>query len=385
MQPTAKTIDIFCTVIDNYGDAGVCWRLVQQMAHHTKHVGMVRLWIDKPDLINKICPSPPHNVQVLHWDSQSETLATDLYAGDMVIEAFGCNFDHRFVARRVQAGLPPPVWINLEYLSAESWVEDCHRLPSLITHGACAGLQKTFVYPGFTKCTGGLLYEADLAERMARFDHLAWLQNLNPAVDWSNRYIVSLFCYPHAPVQQLLTELTARAKQHPTALLICAGHPAKLVETVLTEHPELGAHPNLHIENLPFMPQAEFDHLLWAGDFNCVRGEDSIVRAVAANKPLLWHIYPQDDNAHHAKLDAFLNVLKLEETATAQHVWNSINQKNSTSNTKLLHQHTLSADILDGLLQRSLVDFLLGYAELPIAEESNNHHEKHNPNPKKRL
>lgn len=358
MQSTHKIIDIFCTVIDNFGDAGVCWRLVEQLAQRTQHVQLVRLWIDKPDLIDKLCPMPPQNVEVRHWDSQADALETDLHAGDMVIEAFGCNFDHQFVSRRLQAGLPAPVWINLEYLSAESWVEDCHGLPSPITHGVCAGLSKTFVFPGFTERTGGLLFEADLAQRMAQFDRSAWLHNLNPTVDWTNRYIISLFCYPHAPVRQLLHELNARSTQQPTALLVCAGHPAKLVDTILTEHPKLGAQPNLHIETLPFMPQVEFDHLLWASDFNCVRGEDSIVRAVAANKPLLWHIYPQDDDAHHAKLDAFLDTLGLDTTQDAQRIWNGIHPTLNSS-TQLLHTHTISTGVHQQLLQRALVDYLL--------------------------
>ena len=47
--------------------------------------------------------------------------------------------------------------------------------------------------------------------------------------------------------------------------------------------------------------------MLWACDFNFVRGEDSLVRAIWAGKPFVWQIYPQDDNAHYAKLEAFLD------------------------------------------------------------------------------
>jgi uncharacterized repeat protein (TIGR03837 family) len=39
---------------------------------------------------------------------------------------------------------------------------------------------------------------------------------------------------------------------------------------------------------------------------NFVRGEDSFVRAQWADKPFVWHIYPQDENLHHKKLRAFL-------------------------------------------------------------------------------
>ena len=36
--------DIFCTVVDNYGDIGVCWRLARQLA--AEHGFAVRLWVD---------------------------------------------------------------------------------------------------------------------------------------------------------------------------------------------------------------------------------------------------------------------------------------------------------------------------------------------------
>src|SRR5690606_7285274 len=62
----------------------------------------------------------------------------------------------------------------------------------------------------------------------------------------------------------------------------------------------------LTVRVLPFMPQQDYDRLLWACDFNFVRGEDSWVRAQWAARPFVWHIYPQDENLHHKKLRAFL-------------------------------------------------------------------------------
>ena len=58
---------------------------------------------------------------------------------------------------------------------------------------------------------------------------------------------------------------------------------------------------------LPFVPQPDYDRLLWACDLNFVRGEDSFVRAQWAGRPFIWHIYPQDENLHHKKLRAFLD------------------------------------------------------------------------------
>ena len=58
---------------------------------------------------------------------------------------------------------------------------------------------------------------------------------------------------------------------------------------------------------MPFVAQDDYDRLLWSCDLNFVRGEDSFVRAQWAAKPMIWQIYPQSDNAHRAKLDAFLD------------------------------------------------------------------------------
>ena len=63
----------------------------------------------------------------------------------------------------------------------------------------------------------------------------------------------------------------------------------------------------LTLHALPFVAQESYDQLLWACDLNFVRGEDSFVRAQWAGRPLVWHIYPQEDEAHRRKLDAFLD------------------------------------------------------------------------------
>ena len=65
---------------------------------------------------------------------------------------------------------------------------------------------------------------------------------------------------------------------------------------------------SLEARLLPFMPQARFDELLWACAWNFVRGEDSMVRAQWAARPLVWHIYRQEARAHELKLDAFLDI-----------------------------------------------------------------------------
>ncbi len=64
----------------------------------------------------------------------------------------------------------------------------------------------------------------------------------------------------------------------------------------------------LTVQVIPFVRQEQYDPLLWCCAFNAVRGEDSFVRAQWAGRPLLWHIYRQDEDIHLDKLDAFLQL-----------------------------------------------------------------------------
>ena len=81
----------------------------------------------------------------------------------------------------------------------------------------------------------------------------------------------------------------------------------------------------LATSQLAHCSQTAFDELLWACDLNCVRGEDSLVRALWAGQPLVWHIYPQHDDAHHAKLQAFLDWLQAPPSLRQFHwLWNGL-------------------------------------------------------------
>ena len=323
--------DLFCRVIDNFGDMGVCWRLAADLGQRGHQV---RLWVDDASVLSWMAPqvswqtdpslgletgSGQPGVTVCHWadaESLSADIATDptpILPGDVVIEAFGCNLPDAFVARMQRP--VPPQWVNLEYLSAEDYVERSHGLPSPVWHGPGAGLRKRFFYPGFTPATGGLLREPDLLARRAAWDDTArqaWLQRCGIAWAPSER-VVSIFCYANAPVAPLLTQLSAQsaltdARSAPppiTHVLLTHGHATQLGLAWLNSVPHPAAGVQLH--PLPALPQPEFDHLLWSCDLNFVRGEDSAVRALWAGKPHVWQIYEQDDGVHADKLNAFID------------------------------------------------------------------------------
>ncbi|OYU30747.1 MAG: hypothetical protein CFE39_11790 [Comamonadaceae bacterium PBBC2] len=312
---THRLWDIFCTVIDNHGDLGVCWRLTRQLLAQGQSV---RLWVDDASALVWMAPDAPAlpNLQVLPWSdaSQSEVLAS-LQAADVWIEAFGCNLPETFIAHGVATRQHQPAWINLEYLSAEDWVPRMHKMPSPVMSGPAKGWTKTFFYPGFTEDTGGLLRESDLLERQQRFDRAAWRQKHAPDLA-PDGLLISLFCYEPAALPQLLTQLVGT----PHHLLVTPGRPLAAVQQALASMP---VHP--HWSALPYTNQNGFDEMLWACDLNFVRGEDSLVRALWAGQPFIWHIYPQDDNAHHDKLEAFLEWMQAPQSLRRAHrVWNGI-------------------------------------------------------------
>ena len=321
--------DIFCKVIDNFGDIGVCWRLACDLALRGDQV---RLWVDDASALGWMAPDGCEGVRVLPWREPLDlaTAALDHQPSDVMIEAFGCEIAPEFIAacaRHAGAGGKKPVWINLEYLSAEPYVERCHAMPSPVQGGPAAGWIKWFFYPGFTPSTGGLLREPDLVERQTRFDRAAWLAA--QSIPWRGEKLVSLFCYEPSALPGLLAHFAAHGLEgQPVRLLVAAGRAGNAVKAALSHEnwpqPVANGHKLLSISHLKLLPQAQFDHLLWACDLNFVRGEDSVVRALWAGKPFIWQIYPQHDDAHQAKLHAFLDMLNAPPSLRAFHAyWNA--------------------------------------------------------------
>jgi len=372
MTASALQWDVFCRVIDNFGDIGVCWRLVTQLAAHRQQV---RLWVDDASALAWMAPGGCPGVEVRDWHAPPPAAAER--APDVMVEAFGCEIAPEFIAYSALSASgsgQKPVWINLEYLSAEGYVERNHRLPSLIMSGPAAGWTRWFFYPGFTPATGGLLREDTLMARRSAFDRTAWRAAHAAAFGTGSAdeagLWVSLFCYEPPALPALLQQLARHSENQATQLLVAPGRPAAAVRAAL--HPDkvengLQRIPvkreQLSISYLPPRPQPAFDEMLWACDLNLVRGEDSLVRALWAGQALVWHIYPQDDNAHHDKLRAFLDWLQAPASLRAFHAaWNAVDDTPlalpdatvlaewtacvQAARTRLLMQHNLVAQLL---------------------------------------
>lgn len=329
--------DVFCRVIDNFGDIGVCWRLVAQLAALGHRV---RLWVDDASALQWMAPQGCPGVELRAWGSPPPS--PEEPAPDVMVEAFGCEIAPEFIAYSAYQSSArgqessKPVWINLEYLSAEAYVERNHRLPSPILSGPAAGWTRWFFYPGFTPGTGGLLREPDLMARREAFDRSAWRAEHAAAFGLGDgcaeQRWVSLFCYEPAA----LPELLRHGQTRPTQLLVTPGRPTAAVRTALAEgcDQDIGQmglqrlsekREQLSISYLLHRPQPAFDEMLWACDFNAVRGEDSLVRALWAGQAFVWQIYPQHDNAHHDKLWAFLDWLEAPASLRQFHAtWNGL-------------------------------------------------------------
>ena len=351
--------NVFCKVIDNHGDIGVCWRLGADLAARGQQV---RLWVDDGSALRWMAPQGLAGVDVRPWTDATPFVDAD--SGDVLIEAFGCTVPAAFVAVHARMKAPAgrqAVWINLEYLSAQAGTRRNHGLASPVQTGPGAGLPKYFYYPGFEAGTGGLLREQDLLERQAAFDPEQWLQHIGIAPHRARR--CSLFCYEPPALELLLQQLAAQAE--PTRLLVTAGRASVAVAARMSSldrlNPSWNRREALSLVHLPLLTQRDFDHLLWACDLNFVRGEDSMVRALWANRPLVWQVYAQSDNAHHAKLQAWLDMCEAPSSLRSFHLrWNSVEDgllpaldlpQWAASTTRLRGRLLSQSDLCTGLLR----------------------------------
>ncbi|TAG50280.1 MAG: elongation factor P maturation arginine rhamnosyltransferase EarP [Betaproteobacteria bacterium] len=278
----APSLDLFCRVVDNYGDIGVCWRLARQLS--AEFGWRVRLIADDlrafqwiaPDIAPSLPEQRLAGIDVLLW---SDNL--NLQPADVVIEAFACDPPANYV-RAMSNKAIKPIWINLEYLSAEAWVDGVHGLPS--PHRQLP-LLKHFFVPGFTEQSGGLIRERDIS--------VVAQPSADDTVSTATQRVF-VFAYPHAPIAAL-----ARALDGESSSLSPQFDLASPVAAALPE--------SIQVKPISPVPQTKFDALLARYALLIVRGEDSFLRAQWASKPMLWHIYPTDDGAHIVKLNAWLD------------------------------------------------------------------------------
>ncbi len=303
---------VFCRVVDNHGDLGVCWRLATQLAERGKRV---TLYVDDASALSWMAPVGCAGVTLLAWPAEATTFDSNALP-QVVIEAFGCELPQGFQAAMAQA-TQAPVWINLEYFSAETSALRNHGLPSPQMSGPAKGMTKWFFYPGLSPHSGGVLGpgpdgRSGMAQPLSP-------SSTHPARMPNDPLNISLFCYEPASLGRWLSQLDQQTT--PVHLRVTAGRATAAVRQALLAWP---APPRFTLDELPYLAHPAFDQMLAEQDLNLVRGEDSLVRAMWAGKAFLWQIYPQDDGAHGPKLQAFLQASQAPPVVVQAHLaWNA--------------------------------------------------------------
>jgi hypothetical protein len=301
-------IDLVCHVVDNYGDIAVTWRLAQALIQDGPANLRVRLLVDDWDSFRsllpelgagdrQVVPCPGGQVTVLRSTALDRLQHERLTAADVLVEAFGAPTPVAWVERFLAAAettlseLRHRVMIHLEYLTAEAWSEQYHRLPSPVGR---PGVERYFFVPGFRDAAGGLVFTDPAPVPAPRGGE-----------DWA----MTLFSYEHdfTPFWEELADfLTERGQT--ARVLVCAGRSQAGALAGWQRVAERRGPLPITVEPLPFLEQSAYTALLASGDFHVVRGEESWVQAVLSGKPFLWQAYLQPEGHQSVKAEAFLEV-----------------------------------------------------------------------------
>ena len=314
-SPSRPQVHIFCTVVDNYGDAGVCLRLAR---HYARRGSQTTLVIDKPELIDRMMPNwfnepllsvqanAPHLQDCFKDLSQSGRPAGSGKPFELtVIEAFQFDapLDYRLGLEELHASAAGHCLqikrIALDYLATESWAANHQGLtsPDLEVKRALAnrGLKadptgpaatRKWFAPSFDGQGFPLIHDDFIEASSEQRQQMRARLGANQPDD----FLVMAFGYSDAPWD----ELKQAFQSH--------GLPPRFKQATFW-----------HPKGLE-LTQGEFDIALQACDLNFARGEDSFVRAhwAAASRwqvPFVWQPYRQDDNAHADKLNGWLTTV----------------------------------------------------------------------------
>jgi len=311
------TLDLLCKVVDNFGDIGVVYRLARALSE-LDDAPVLRLIVDNLQAFSLLEPAvdPSLAIQtvrgwtVLSWAGSVPAPATENAAEDdsvatyaaeyagtparAVIECFACGRPDWFEAMLFDpSDTCTKTIVNLEYLTAEPYADDFHKMPSLTRSSR---VRKFMFLPGFTAATGGLILDGAFMRALSRHVRV----RLEPA----EPYRIMVFGYER-DYSRIVEDIATFGLKRPVHVLLASG---KSQQCFLDAWE--GAGRPFVVEPLPFMRQEDWDELLVACDFLIVRGEDSLSRAALSGKPFLWHAYPQAGAHQLVKVQALLDRLR---------------------------------------------------------------------------
>jgi len=356
-------VHVYCRVIDHLGDVGASLRLARELAQRGYRL---RLYCDRPDLAYALhgaqgeMPAPGSQpppvrpvtasrnvsvgarkhplVEICAWPGDEDLPAAFDAPAHLIISAFGCELPAQVRTTLAPPGLvqsqhevsgesmdtSSPLWIHLDYLSAEDWVGSFHGRLSIKPDGA----RQIFVFPGFDAKSAGLPGSAPRREPGVHPKVTLALNQMSPEAPAENRgSTLSIFAYAYAhaklgPWSASITRAFRKRKRgkaggHPTATLtIPVAHEDQWpsLKTWL-------AAESLGLTLLAQCPQLLWDERLAASDLLLVRGEDSWVFAMRSGVPWLWQPYPQEPQTLQRKLAALLG--RMEECLAELPAWSA--------------------------------------------------------------
>ncbi len=308
-----NSIDIFCEIIDNFGDIGVVYRISKELKKIFQNV-RIRIVLNRLEEFKAI------NKKVKDVDYQEIDgliCVTEKYVkenmesfgvSDVFIEAFGCNVPEEYVKAAKENS---KLWINLEYLSGEKWIEDFHLCESLIDSKT---LKKIFFMPGFSEKSGGVIIDSGFLERMkfGKENRDEVFKKYFKDFDLKDKFIGTIFSY-EKNFENLLETLKNYEKE--TILLLMGEKTQKSFSEILKknlteDYGNIVKYGKITMIYSDFFSQEEYEEIISASDFNFTRGEDSFVRGIILGKPFMWHIYLQEEKAHMDKIKAFTERIK---------------------------------------------------------------------------
>ena len=309
-----KTLDIFCEIIDNYGDIGVVYRLAKEMDKIFPD-SKVRVFLNRLEefksINSNVVDSPIQiieNIEYITFDYLKENIGK-FSASQVIIEAFGCKIPEEYMDIAYENS---DLLINLEYLSAEDWIEDFHLQSSPLGRGK---LKKVFFMPGFTERSGGVIADSNYLDRIKKvFENKDFYTKkyLSEIEDRDSKIVGTLFSYE----KNFTTLFEDLKKLDRDVVILAMGEKTQeslkkiFKKNSREDFRNFIKYGKIEVRFLDFLNQEEYEELINVVDFNFVRGEDSFIRAILTGKPFMWHIYCQEDYAHMDKIEGFLDKYK---------------------------------------------------------------------------
>ncbi|MBR5966777.1 MAG: elongation factor P maturation arginine rhamnosyltransferase EarP [Treponema sp.] len=344
-----RALTVLCKVVDNFGDIGFVYRLSKNLCKVnpdcdiriiTNDVGtFLKLAPElggktKKGAANEKCSQAQEGAaRIRLFDSNAADLCRAEFTTNpprVILECFQCGrpdwLEEILFGGETGNGVktetagateiegktkkaPPAsvLIINIDYLTAEPYAEEFHKLKS---GTRSASVKKYFFMPGFTAKTGGLILDEPEIETDGKTKTGA--AGIDGKTTTAGPQIL-MFSYPKnfAPIIRAILRWNPNAQIN---LAQGAGKESFLQAAscfnLANNYGKTTTAGGLRICELPFFSQQDWDKNLYASDLLFVRGEDSLTRACLSAKPFVWQAYLQDDNYQLVKVRALLDRMR---------------------------------------------------------------------------